>query len=277
MIWKNRISSTPEVSAYCDTKSYLAKSFEQLYYENPSLWEPSGLGEADHRRVTEVLARIPIDATSLVDVGCGNGICCNRAAAACPSLRRVVGCDRSEAALEHVTVEKRLSDICGLPFATGEFDVAMSLEVLEHLPVDAYEAARRELARVARRTIVVTVPWEERLANAAVDCPVCQTRFHRYLHVRAFDRGTIERLFDEHGFRCREAIPLQGPARPYCPDFLRPLAARALGHRRFMAATVCPVCGHREPHVAARRTAARTSSLWPRHRRPKWWLAVYER
>jgi len=260
-----------------DDGSRSTTSFEQLYYENPVLWEASALGADDHRRVAEVLERVPKDATSLIDVGCGNGICCNRAAAVCPSLKRVVGCDRSSAALEHVAVEKRLSDICRLPFGNDEFDVAVSLEVLEHLPVGTYDAARRELARIARRAIIVTVPWRERLAAAAVQCPICETRFHRYLHVRSFGHGTISRLFDDHGFRCREATALPGPARPYCPEMFRPLAARVLGRHRFMGATVCPVCGHHEPGATARRPAARGSTPWPRHRRPKWWLAVYER
>jgi SAM-dependent methyltransferase len=251
--------------------------FEQRYYENPLLWDPSTLDDADHERIREVLARIPADATSLVDVGCGNGICCNQARAARPALDRVVGCDRSRAALARVTVEKQVAEVDDLPFRDREFDVAASLEVLEHLPIETYAEARRELARVTSRTLIVTVPWNERLTAAAVHCPTCGTRFHRYLHVRSFDRAAMTTMFDEHGFRCREATALFGPPRPFVPEPLKAWARRILGRHRRFGSALCPVCGHHERPAAGGAGRSSAPKLWPTARRPKWWLAVYER
>src|SRR5579871_5244693 len=48
------------------------------------------------------------------------------------------------------------ADATALPFPPGAFDVVTALEMLEHIPDVA--AAVREIARVARRHVVLSVP-----------------------------------------------------------------------------------------------------------------------
>jgi SAM-dependent methyltransferase len=45
-----------------------------------------------------------------------------------------------------------------LPFPTDEFDAAMCCQVLEHLPFEEVPQALAELGRVARATVVISVP-----------------------------------------------------------------------------------------------------------------------
>jgi 2-polyprenyl-3-methyl-5-hydroxy-6-metoxy-1,4-benzoquinol methylase len=49
-----------------------------------------------------------------------------------------------------------------LPFADGEFDVAISTDVLEHLPTDMVEQSVKELERVAKRQIHVIACFRDR-------------------------------------------------------------------------------------------------------------------
>ena len=76
-----------------------------------------------------------------------------------PAAVRPVCLDLRPASLAEVAVPHRVcASVLALPFAARSFDVVTCLEVLEHL--DDPAAAARELARVARRAVVVSVPFE---------------------------------------------------------------------------------------------------------------------
>ncbi len=98
---------------------------------------------------------------SVLDAGCGEG----------ELLRRGV----LPAGIPPVSLDLRLESladarntagggrfVCGsvlsLPFAAGSFDVVLCLEVLEHL--DQPLPAVHELARVARKAVILSVPYE---------------------------------------------------------------------------------------------------------------------
>jgi 2-polyprenyl-3-methyl-5-hydroxy-6-metoxy-1,4-benzoquinol methylase len=100
---------------------------------------------------------------SLLDVGCGEGVLTQKWAARIGGP--VVGIDLDDPQL-HAEWEKRTAPNLSyrvmkaenLPFADEEFDVAAAIEVLEHVPDPAHTVA--EMARVARRWLLVSVPRE---------------------------------------------------------------------------------------------------------------------
>ena len=101
---------------------------------------------------------------SVLDVGCGEGVLTHKWAERLGD-KRIVGLDLDEpelqAAWEHRkrdNLEYRVLEATTLPFADGEFDVATAIEVLEHVPQPAQTI--REMARVANRHLIVSVPRE---------------------------------------------------------------------------------------------------------------------
>lgn len=60
-----------------------------------------------------------------------------------------------------------VADATALPFADRSFDAVVSLDVLEHIPVDLRELALREMARVAARVVVVCCPLDQPWVHAA--------------------------------------------------------------------------------------------------------------
>ena len=102
--------------------------------------------------------------TSLLDVGCGEGVLIHEwAGRVAPA--RVVGIDLEEPSIQAGWAERqapnleyRVMKAEDLPFADAEFDMATAVEVLEHVPDPAHTVA--EMARVAARHLLVSVPRE---------------------------------------------------------------------------------------------------------------------
>lgn len=136
---------------------------------------------------------------SVLDVGCGEGVVTERMAGLLPAAT-VAGLDVADPALEaewRRRVGARLSFRAGsayaLPYPDGAVDLVCALEVLEHLERPA--AGLAELARVARRAVIVSTPREPvwRVAN------VLSGRHLRTLgdtpgHVNHFSRRDLVRL-----------------------------------------------------------------------------------
>ena len=104
------------------------------------------------------------DPQSLLDIGCGEAILTHEWAQKL-APRRVVGLDLEDPAIQAEWEQRRAPNLEykimkaeNLPFTDDEFDVATAIEVLEHVPDPAHTVA--EMARVARRWLLVSVPRE---------------------------------------------------------------------------------------------------------------------
>ena len=100
----------------------------------------------------------------VLDVGCGEGVLTAQWAERLHD-GRVVGIDLDDPKLRaewekrsRPNLEFRTEEATSLSFADDEFDLACAIEVLEHLPEP--EATVAEMARVARRHLLVSVPRE---------------------------------------------------------------------------------------------------------------------
>jgi SAM-dependent methyltransferase len=101
---------------------------------------------------------------SVLDVGCGEGVLTTEWAERL-GHRRIVGIDLEDpklaqewAAHHRPNLEFRAEEATSLSFADHEFDMATAIEVLEHVPEP--QATLSEMARVARRWLLVSVPRE---------------------------------------------------------------------------------------------------------------------
>jgi 2-polyprenyl-3-methyl-5-hydroxy-6-metoxy-1,4-benzoquinol methylase len=113
---------------------------------------------------------------SVLDVGCGEGVLTEKWAArgTPPTPQRVVGVDLDDPKLaaewetrRRPNLEFRAMNVEQLDFADCEFELVAATEVLEH--VDGPRAALDEMARVANRWLLVSVPHEPlwRVLNVA--------------------------------------------------------------------------------------------------------------
>ena len=101
---------------------------------------------------------------SVLDIGCGEGVLTEQWARALGD-RPVVGTDLTDPKLEAEWATREQTNLRfeampveALSFADGEFDLVAATEVLEH--VSDPQVAVAEMARVARRWLLVSVPHE---------------------------------------------------------------------------------------------------------------------
>lgn len=100
---------------------------------------------------------------AVLDAGCGEGFVVDYLAGKDPSLR-LTGVDLSSEAVAYATehfgdkARFRTGSVYKLPFSDRSFDLVICSEVLEHL--DDPAGALKELRRVSRNAILITVPLE---------------------------------------------------------------------------------------------------------------------
>ncbi|MBA2516695.1 MAG: class I SAM-dependent methyltransferase [Solirubrobacterales bacterium] len=142
--------------------------------------------------------------TSLLDVGCGEGVLIEKWARALPD-KRVVGIDLEDPAIQAEwerrqapNLEYQIMKAENLPFADGEFDVATAIEVLEHVPDPEHTVA--EMARVASGHLLVSVPREPlwRGLNLARGAYVKQLG-NTPGHLNHWSRRSFVELLSRHG------------------------------------------------------------------------------
>jgi 2-polyprenyl-3-methyl-5-hydroxy-6-metoxy-1,4-benzoquinol methylase len=142
-------------------------------------------------------------ASTILDVGCGEGVLIEQWARRTPG--RVVGIDLDDPTLhaewakrQVPNLEYRVMKAENLPFADGEFELATAIEVLEHVPDPEHTVA--EMARVASSHLLVSVPREPlwRMLNMA------RGAYWRDFgntpgHLNHWSRRSFVRLLSQHG------------------------------------------------------------------------------
>jgi 2-polyprenyl-3-methyl-5-hydroxy-6-metoxy-1,4-benzoquinol methylase len=146
------------------------------------------------RAVGSLYARVA--PASVLEVGCGEGRLAQYLVTHAPRPSRFVATDLETSAVDpglDPLIEVRQASVYELPFETGTFDLVVCCEVLEHL--DDPDAGLAEVARVARRAVIVSTPREPlwRALN------VLRGKYLGDLgntpgHVQHFGRRDLERL-----------------------------------------------------------------------------------
>jgi 2-polyprenyl-3-methyl-5-hydroxy-6-metoxy-1,4-benzoquinol methylase len=143
--------------------------------------------------------------SSLLDVGCGEGVLVHRWAERLGAQTRVVGIDLEEKSIQAGWAERQAPNLEyrtmpaeNLPFAGNEFDLASAIEVLEHVPDPEHTVA--EMARCAKRHLLVSVPREPlwRMLNMARGAYWPQLG-NTPGHLNHWSRRSFVRLLARHG------------------------------------------------------------------------------
>jgi len=254
-------------------------------YENPDLWKADEFETSDQQvRFAITASLIPADAKSLLDIGCGNGAFMAFLEQRSSSIQ-MLGVERSNAARDAAICSSLVVDgsIDSLQYDDRTFDLLSALEVIEHLPWGVYEQALKEMERVARKYILISVPYRE--TRQVVKCPYCNCRFDSNYHMRRFDEIRMEQLF--RNYRCVKHQLVSIPDYLFAPIF-RTGYALVSGRNNFPKTALCPQCGFAGNSVANKtletpqaRTRSQLRTLLkdrlPKYQRANWIVGLYQR
>ncbi len=249
-------------------------------YEQAGFWRPgSAMSEHEHGRVLQTLEHLPEDIDTLLDIGCGDG----KIAYVLDELDRrpgLVQLDFSQKALELCRGLRVRGRVDRLPFADDQFDACIAAEVLEHLPTEALERTAREMQRVARRYVFVTVPYREFLAEHDVRCEHCSQVFNAWGHLHSFDERSLAGLFPSLRPVRVEAF---GPHRIDYPSALLRIRQRLGRQWLRWNLSFCPQCQQQVLSAGQGNWVARGCDwafrqLQPRlGKKPTWLLGLFEK
>ena len=148
-------------------------------------------------KIKVLIACIPAEVKTIVDVGCGDGAITNALA----EKYRVVGVERVREGLKYLSPEVRPinGSAENIPIKENDADLILSSELLEHLPDEVFLKAISEIKRVSRKYILVSVPNDEELRKRHTKCNNCGIEFHIYGHLRSFTLDKLVSYFN--GYR----------------------------------------------------------------------------
>jgi ubiquinone/menaquinone biosynthesis C-methylase UbiE len=149
--------------------------------------------ELDRVALARYLLRYAKGISSALDMGCGEGYLCSLYQEW--GIARVVGVDGSSNRLEFgrkrfPNVSFIYTNILESSVEDDSFDLVSAVEVIEH--IEKCEIAVREMARIARKYILITVPNEGPIVHTV--CPKCFHRFEPAGHVHSFGVATLREL-----------------------------------------------------------------------------------
>ncbi len=169
---------------------------------------------------------LPDHLDSALDVGARDGFISRLLAARVPS---VTALDLEEPRIDDRRIHCVRGDVTDLKIPDASFDLVLCAEVLEHIPPPKLGRACGELSRVARRYLLIGVPYKQDLRVGRTTCYTCGKKNPPWGHVNSFDEKRLKELFPEFEV-ARLSFVGEGEARTnFFATFLLDLAGNPYG------------------------------------------------
>lgn len=207
-------------------------------YEKELVWDQK-LQTFQKNVIQAYIDHWPTGVSSVLDVGCGDGKI-THALASYFKDTSFHGLDESHEAVSRLSIPATQGSAVNLPFKNRQFDLVMTVDVLEHLSDSDEEAAWSELFRVSNKWVFVTVPFMENLKESTAKCHECGKFYHVNWHQRAYQIETLTKRFAT-GWSVAGVI-LSGEAwSPWLPPEIN-FRRRHLDEWNGWALATCPHC-----------------------------------
>ncbi len=151
-----------------------------------------------------------LDGKIILDFGCGPAFSIDNIMELNIKPARYIGLDFSEKSIDVIknkpetNFEKQGIFVQVLPskIESNSIDVCFLIEVIEHLNDDYLDATLKEIQRVLKPNgkLIITTPNNENLELSKTFCPDCGSIFHKWQHVRVWNKELLKSTIVSYGF-----------------------------------------------------------------------------
>lgn len=192
----------------------------------------------EKERVASLMHMLPSGQGSVLDIGARDGFITRQLA---DRFAQVTALDLERPSIDHPRIQCVGANAADLPFPDAAFDMVTCAEVIEHIPSPALERACREMARVARRYVLVGVPYRQDLRHGRTTCAACGKLNPPWGHVNSFDEHRLQALFDSMQALQTEYIGVAEPGTNAASAWLMNMAGNPWG--TYAQEEPCVHCG----------------------------------
>ncbi len=148
--------------------------------------------EREQERVADLFKLITTGGHRALDIGARDGYLSLRLA---DRFDSVVALDLEKPEINDPRILSVKGSASELNFPDQDFDVVLCAEVLEHIPPPLLPVVCSEIARVAKKFVVIGVPYKQDLRNGRTTCQSCGRSNPPWGHVNSFDERRLADLF----------------------------------------------------------------------------------
>ena len=187
----------PEAQGDFDYVDHYQKDAREFDYFQP--YEDPATTHENRRLHEAILTKLPAEARTVLDVGCGGGWLAGAIKDRVESLvsfdislDNVLGTLQLNPAPSHRGV---VGDVLALPFSDASFDAVVSAEVIEHVPdVNGY---LHQIVRVLKPggRAVISTPYKETIQYSL--CIHCNNPTPHNAHLRSFDERSLDGMLGQ--------------------------------------------------------------------------------
>ncbi len=129
---------------------------------------------------TQIDAARTTQPKTILEIGVGNKTVCN--------YLRTLGYTVTTCDFDARLKPNKVGDIRALPFKDNQFDTVLACEILEHIPFSDVLQALKELHRVTRRSVVISIPYSCAFVEQvlAISIPFIHKQFRLALRIPYF-------------------------------------------------------------------------------------------
>jgi hypothetical protein len=249
-------------------KDYSQKLFEHVHGRS------EGLSEQTLERIKWVADHIPVNVSTILDLGAGR---CHLSNLLIDRHFQVTSLDLVLSSLKKSSGLRVQASSTELPFKSNSFDLVLCAEVIEHMRSRERLATLQEIWRVARHYVLLTVPNNEDLNEMLICCDRCGHVFHAWGHLQSFNAASMQIILP---------LPptyLTALARPTKRYFFPLLALRQKVFKTYGydAYVVCPNCSNTDVSEPRRtfpvKVLDRLNYWLSLESEAGWLLALYEK